>query len=397
MDLRIAINGAGIAGTALAFWLRRAGHEVLLVEQAPRPRTGGYIIDFWGIGYDIADRMGLIPAIRARGYRVQEVRLVDRAGRACGGFPVDAFVRVTHGRFTSVRRSDVAGVLFEALDPGVEKIFGDSIAAIEPAGERVRIAFDHAPPREVDLVVGADGLHSRVRTLAFDAEARFEVPLGYHVAAFEAEGYRPRDELVYVSHGIPGRQVSRFSMRGDRTLFLFVLRDEYLPATPLASDAERKAALAHAFQGAGWECPRILDEMRRADDLYFDRVSQIRMPRWSAGRVALAGDAAACVSFLAGEGTGLAIAEAYVLAGELLEGAHDVPGALARYEERLMPFLRRKQAGAAKLASSFAPATAAGLAFRNLASRLMRIPSVAEWLLGRDLRDEVDLPGYSFP
>jgi 2-polyprenyl-6-methoxyphenol hydroxylase-like FAD-dependent oxidoreductase len=186
-------------------------------------------------------------------------------------------------------------------------------------------------------------------------------------------------------------------MREDRTLFLFVLRDEHLAGASLGSDAERKAALARAFAPAGWECPRILEAMQGADSLYFDRVSQIRMERWSKGRVALVGDAGACVSLLAGEGTGLAIAEAYVLAGELAATPDDLAGALARYEQRLMPFLRRKQLGAAKFAGTFAPATSFGIGFRDFATRLMRFDFVADWLVGRDLRDDITLPEYRIP
>lgn len=391
--MRVIINGVGVAGPTLAYWLRRTGHEVLLVEEAPALRRGGYIIDFWGIGYDIAERMGLLPRLRAAGYQVREVRLVDRAGRTSGGFPVDVFERLTHDRFTSLRRSDLAAALYEALDGQVETLFGDSIATLEDVRDRVRVGFTHAAPREADLVIGADGLHSRVRHLAFGPEAAFEVRLGYHVAAFEVEGYRPRDELVYVSHGVPGRQVSRFAMRGDRTLFLFVFRDEYLPAGSVASLPERRAALARVFAGAGWQCPRILALMAEADDLYFDRVSQIRMNRWTAGRTALVGDAAACVSLMAGEGTGLAMAEAYVLAGELGDGG-DHRAALARYEARLQPFLARKQASAARFASSFAPKSALGLGFRNVVTRLLRIPRVAEYFIGRDLRDDITIPDF---
>ncbi len=146
------------------------------------------------------------------------------------------------------------------------------------------------------------------------------------MAAFEAQGDRPRDELVYVSHAEPGRQVSRFSMRD-----------------------------------MGWECPSILAAGYDASQVYFDRVSQIRMDRWTNGRTALVGDAAACVSLLAGEGTGLAMAEAYVLAGELSDAGNDHARGLSQYEARMMPLLRRKQAAAAKFASSFAPKTSTGI------------------------------------
>src|SRR6516162_1962870 len=152
--MRVIINGAGIAGPTLAYWLQKAGHEVVLVEAAPRLRSGGYVIDFWGLGYDIAEKMGLLPRIRELGYQVQEVRFVDRHGRKCGGIPVKAVSRLTHGRVTTLRRSDLAAILYGALQGTVETIFGDSVARIEDVRGCTRVGFDHAPPREADLVVG---------------------------------------------------------------------------------------------------------------------------------------------------------------------------------------------------------------------------------------------------
>lgn len=394
--MRIAINGAGIAGPTLAYWLRESGHEVLLIEESSRLRSGGYAIDFWGVGYDIAEKMGLLPRIRELGYQVREVRYVNRHGRKSGGFSVDVFRRMTNGRFTELRRSDLAATIYCALDGKVETIFGDSVARIEDGGNRVRIDFDHAAPREVNLVIGADGLHSRVRRLVFGPEAGFEVSLGYHVAAFEIEGYRPRDELVAVSHAVPGRQILRLSLRDDMTLFLFVFRDEYLTAESPSSEQECKSVLTNVFADVGWECPQILAAMENVRGVYFDHVSQIRLDRWTKGRTALIGDAAACVSLVAGEGTGLAMAEAYVLAGELHGCGNDHVAAFARYQERMMPFLKRKQESAAKFASSFAPKSAFGITFRNYVSRLLRIPFIADFFIGRAVRDDIKLPDYRF-
>ncbi len=394
--MRVIINGAGIAGPTRAYWLREGGHEVLLVEAAPQLRGGGYVIDFWGVGYDIAEKMGLLPRIRELGYQVREMRIVDRHGRKCGGLSTDVVGRKLNGRFTTLRRSDLAATIFRALDGTVETIFGDSVASIEEVGGCARVSFDHAPPREADLVVGADGLHSRVRRLAFGPEAGVEVSLGYHVAAFEVEGYRPRDELVFLSHGVPGRQISRWSLRDDKTLFLFVFRDEYLTTECPSTEQDCKAVLTSVFADVGWECPRILAAMASAGSIYFDRVSQIRMDRWTKGRVALVGDAAACVSLMAGEGTGLAMAEAYVLAGELRNCGGDHGAAFACYQERMMPFLKRKQALAAKFASSFAPKTALGITVRNLVTRLLRLPFLANFLFGLALRDDVKIPDYGF-
>jgi 2-polyprenyl-6-methoxyphenol hydroxylase-like FAD-dependent oxidoreductase len=394
--MKIVINGTGIAGPTLAYWLSKSGHEVVLVETAPELRRGGYAIDFWGVGYDIAEKMGILPRLRELGYQVKEVRFVDRHGRKRGGFPVDVFGRLTNGRYTTLRRADLAATIYDALGGAVETIFGDSVAGVEETGPCVRVRFDHAPPREADLVVGADGLHSRVRRLVFGSDAGIEVPLGYHIAVFAVGGYRPRDELVYVSHGVPGRQVSRWSMRDDKTVFLFVFRDEYLPADYPSTEQERKSVLTRVFADVGWECPRILEAMANVSGIYFDRVSQIRMDCWTKGRAALVGDAAACVSLMAGEGAGLAMAEAYVLAGEIRNCGGDHAAAFARYQERMMPWLKRKQRSAAKFASAFAPKTALGITVRNLALRLLRLPFVVDFLFGRELRDEIKLPDYGF-
>ena len=143
--MRIIINGAGIAGPTLAYWLREGGHEVLLVEAAPRLRDGGYIIDFWGVGYDIAEKMGLIPRIKDLGYQVREVRFVDRHGRTRGGFSTDVIRRLLDDRFTSLRRSDLAATIYGALGGKVETIFGDSVAGIEEVGGTVRVRFDRSP------------------------------------------------------------------------------------------------------------------------------------------------------------------------------------------------------------------------------------------------------------
>ena len=134
--------------------------------------------------------------------------------------------------------------------------------------------------------------------------------------------------------------------------------------------------------------------MASVGSIYFDRVSQVRMDRWTKGRTALVGDAAACVSLMAGEGAGLAMAEAYVLAGEIRNCGGDHAAAFARYQRRMMPWLTRKQRAAARFASSFAPRTAFGITFRNLVLRLLRLPFVVDFLFGRELRDEVKIPDY---
>jgi 2-polyprenyl-6-methoxyphenol hydroxylase-like FAD-dependent oxidoreductase len=194
-------------------------------------------------------------------------------------------------------------------------------------------------------------VHSQVRALAFGAQAQFEVPLGCHVAAFRLPGYPQRQELAYVSHTVPKRQAARVALRDGETLMFLVCRSELIDG--VAQREPPKAALRRAFGDMRWEVPATLDGMDEVKDIYLDRVSQIHVPRWSSGRIALIGDAAACASLLAGEGTGLAMTEAYVLAGEIDRAQADLGRALSAYEARLRRFIAAKQKAALLLGRSF--------------------------------------------
>jgi len=338
--MKIAINGAGVAGPALAYWLHRNGHEPTLIERAPTLRAGGYVIDFWGLGYTVAERMGLLPEVLKAGYMFHELRFVDDRGHRKGGFSVDVFQKTTQGRLTSIPRGDLASIIYKSVEGKVETLFGNSIRAIDEHEDGVDVTLDDGAKREFDFVVGADGLHSRVRKLVFGPEEEFERDLGYRVATFRVDGYRPRDEGLYVIHGGPGRQCARLALRNDRTAFLLVFRADLIQGPEPTSAAETRILLREIFGGMGWECPQILDALWDVSDIYFDHVSQIRMPAWSKGRTILIGDAAAAVSLLAGEGTSLALAEAYVLAGELERTAGNHLQAFPAYERSLLVFRR---------------------------------------------------------
>jgi 2-polyprenyl-6-methoxyphenol hydroxylase-like FAD-dependent oxidoreductase len=394
--MRVLISGAGIAGPTLAYWLAHYGLEATVVEKAPELRTGGYIIDFWGAGLEIADRMGLLQEIRSKGYVVREVRVVDRNGRSVAGFHADSLEQVTKGRYVSLARGDLAASIFGKIEGRVEAIFGDSVNRIEQREKGVYVTFERGTTRDFDLVVGADGLHSRIRELVFGAEGRFEKYLGYKVAAFETEGYRPREELAYVMYTEVGQQVARFALRGNRTMFLFTFADENM-ASPGDVEAQ-KSLLRKRFENSGWECPQILDALDASADLYFDRVSQMQIgdqrTSWARDRVALVGDAASCVSLLAGQGAALAMIAAYILAGEIYRANGDYAAAFARYQSLFGPFVLNKQKAALRLASTFAPRSKFALFLRNQIFNLLAIRWVTDLVIGRDLADSITLPEY---
>lgn len=260
-------------------------------------------------------------------------------------------------------------MIYRRIEGSVETIFNDSIASVDQRMSGVRVTFDSGTSRDFDVVIGGDGLHSRVRETSFGPESQFERYLGYKVAAFEVSGYHPRDELVYLMHTEVGQQVGRFALLGDRTIFFFIFADPFQP-TP-DDIGTQKLLLRQRFGDSGWECPQILNPLDSVKDLYFDRVSQIRMSSkkrpdsWTRGRVTLVADAAWCVSLLAGRGSAIAMAGAYVLAGELHQAAGDYATAFARYQNRLEEFVLRKQRAALNFAGTFAPKSKLSMLVRN--------------------------------
>ena len=388
----ILISGAGIAGPTLAYWLLREGFTPTLIERAPSPRVGGYMIDFWGVGYDVAERMGLLPVLEQDGYRVERLRMVDANGRSIAGLDVRAFQSATNNRFVSLLRSDLARRILELIDGRVETIFGDTITELREDAAGVTVAFERSSSRRFDLVIGADGLHSATRALTFGGSGRHEIGLGYYAAAFTTDSYPEREEGAYISFSVPGRQIARYALRDGRSAFFFVFAHEAVLPTGHANEAAQRTILRQQFSGLGWECDDILARMDTASDLYFDVMAQVRLPTWSCGRVTLLGDAACCPSLLAGQGAALAMAGAYVLANALTVSHGDYQRAYDMYQREFKPFMDAKQRAAARNRWWFAPRTAAGLRLRDSAMRILALPYVGNFLIGRSLGDHFILP-----
>lgn len=323
---------------------------------------------------------------------MDRMRTVSGAGRTTSSTDVGKLREAMGGRFVGLRRGDLSRRLFEACD-GIEVRFGTSVAAMEEQGSKAAVRLTDGSTESFDLVIGADGLHSRVRALAFGPASAFERHAGYYVAAYSLAGYRPREERAFVSHTVPGLQLSRAALRSDRTLFLFVFSDRFIPKRP-AGEAAEKNLLRTVYGGMAWEAGAVLERLGEAEDFYFDRVSQIVTPRWTKGRAAPLGDAAACVSLLAGEGAGLAMAGAYVLAGELRRAGGDHAAAFSAYEARLRPHAAAKQRSARRFARFPIPNGRAALLARDTLANLVPAGLVARLLLRNMLQPIPGLPAY---
>lgn len=362
----VLISGAGIAGPALAHWLHHHGIEATVVERAPAPRSGGYAIDVRGAALDVAERMGVLDAIVGHRTEMAAARFVDARGRRRAGFA--ASQTAGEGRSHELLRGDLVRILHEPTTAYTEYLYDDSVTEVTQGPDRVRVGFEHAEPREFDLVVGADGLHSHTRRLAFGPESPYRRFLNGHVSIFTIPNHLELDREVRL-YNSPGRLVAMYHTpraRGAKALLLY--RSEEEAGTDRLPAREQMRHLRETFAGAGWATDRILAEMEHARDFYFDSVTQIRMDSWSRGRVTLLGDAGYCPSPMSGQGTSLALVGAYVLARELAGHEHHA-AALSAYEGRMRPFVDANQAIADTGMDFLAPRTRMGITARDLAVR----------------------------
>lgn len=336
------ISGASIAGPALAFWLAETGWDVTVVERAAGLRRGGYPIDIRGTAIDIVRRMGLHEVIAAERYRHPPLTLLSPRGRRLASLQIENLLNDVASGDVELSRGVLSEILYRAGRDRVHYLFGDSITELAQTDSGVEVGFENNPSQLFDVVIGADGIHSNVRALTFGEESRFIRHLGPYAAIWDlpTEMFPAGTGFMY-SHA--GRSAVVERPAGERTARAFLAFMHPRPGTIDRYDTDEiLATLRTTFAGDRWRTHDIIDTLPGADDLYFDTVSQIRMKTWSAGRVGLVGDAAYAPAFLSGQGTSIAIAGAYVLAGELAR--HDRPeSAFAAYEHRLRAYVEKNQ------------------------------------------------------
>ena len=390
MTKTVLISGASVAGPALAFWLERYGFAPTVVERAPAPRPGGYAVDFRGASLTVLERMGILDEVRARATDMGGMAYVKESGKVVATMSSE----VLSGEL-EILRGDLVEILYDLTRSKVEYLFDDSIASLEQDATGVQVVFESGSSRRFDLVVGADGLHSNTRNLAFGPETDFLYHLGYYASVFTVENHLGLDHSAQFLN-VPGKTAGTYSSRHNQEAKALL----YFASEPLSYDrrdaAAQKQIVADTYAGIGWEVPRLLAGMETTPDFYFDSISQIKLDSYSRGRVALVGDAGYCASPLSGMGTSLGIVGAYVLAGELQAAEGDHVRAFTQYDDRMRGFVAACQKQGADGGRWFIPVSKAFLAFRNLTFRLM------PYLPWRKLIDEmplkvgnaIDLPDY---
>jgi 2-polyprenyl-6-methoxyphenol hydroxylase-like FAD-dependent oxidoreductase len=366
--MKVLISGAGPAGLTAAYWLKRYGFNPTIVERAPSLLVGGYKIDVRGAALQVIKQMGIHDAIVAARTDMQGAQLVDKEGNVLERMSGDDFGHRVSGDLEIVRGT-LCQILRDHLGK-VELLFGDTIQGITQSSNSTQVQFKKNGVREFDCVIGADGLHSNVRRIAFGEESRFLRDLGLYLCVYSVPNYLKLDRME-IQYSEIGRIAAIWSSRGDanaKACFGFAAPSLQIG---LHDRLQQQQALKTVYEGIGWEIPRLLEMMPTASDWYFDMAAQIDMPRWSQGRVVLVGDAAYCASPMSGQGTSIALIGAYVLAGELAAASGDHLRAFEEYEIVMRPFVEANQA----------------LGFRS--SKIMRsgeTKSVRGWLLKQLMR-----------
>ncbi|MFG3002525.1 FAD-dependent monooxygenase [Streptomyces calvus] len=360
----VLVSGASIAGSAVAFWLHRYGFEVTVVEKSTGLRGGGYPIDVRGTAVEVARRMGILPRLRDAHIESRRMTFLNADGSEAAVLRPQAVTGGIEGHDVEVPRGDLTGLLYGAVRDEVEFVFDDSIDVLRDHAHGVDVTFRSGVRRSFDLVLGADGLHSRTRELVFGPERRFHHYLGYCFALFTMPNTAGLSHEVLLWN-TPGRAAALYAVGDSDELHALLTFTHPEPPYEVLRDAGAQHDLVAAtFAGDGWDIPAMVAALRDADDPFFDTVSQIRMPCWSSGRVALVGDAAHAPSFLTGQGTSLALVGAYLLAGSL--AAHrDHTGAFAAYERDLRGFVELNQAQVGEGGAALFPTTAEALEQRN--------------------------------
>jgi 2-polyprenyl-6-methoxyphenol hydroxylase-like FAD-dependent oxidoreductase len=363
----VLISGAGIAGPALAFWLEKRGFAPTVVERAQDVRVAGHAVDFRGVSREVLRRMDLLPAIEAEATHQGDMHYVDARDRTRAVMPAN----FASGEI-EIMRGDLARILYEATKERVEYRFGDAIAELAEDADGVGVTFASGETRRFDLVVGADGQHSGVRRLAFGPETAFLHHLGLYLAVARIPNLLDLDYSGKMFNA-PGTILSVYPARANseaRALFFF--HADALDYDYRDTEAQKRI-VAERYAGQGWDVPRIVPEMLASQEFYFDSVSQVRMEKWSKGRVALLGDAAFCATPLSGMGSGMAVTGAYVLAEELARAGGDHAAGFARYEARMRPFVNKSQKLAQMATHGYVPTSPLGIRFMHLMNRLVAL------------------------
>jgi 2-polyprenyl-6-methoxyphenol hydroxylase-like FAD-dependent oxidoreductase len=349
-DVKILVSGAGIAGPALAYWLKRFGFSPVLIEKSDAIRKGGQALDIRGVATDLCRDMGIYDQICDMRTRIATGRFVDENGKVLHEEHGEAF-GFRQDDEVEILRGDLVDILMNAI-PDVPCYYNQSILSIQQNDDSVVVTFKNGKVESYDLLIAADGIHSATRRMVFNKEEYQLINLGSYLSTFTIPNYLSLNHMELECEANHKLITINSDNDPDIARAGFMFRSEYV-FNDIRDEKEQKQFLSDTFADFGWEVENILNFMPETNDFYFDAITQVKMNCWTKGRIALIGDAAYCASPLSGQGNNLALVGAYILAGELKAADGNYIQAFQRYNELLAPFVKVNQDFGAWVSQSF--------------------------------------------
>jgi len=366
---KVLISGAGIGGLTLAYFLHKNGYQPVIIEKADSLRDGGYMIDFFSSGISVAEKIDIIPQLKEKNHGTNIIIQQNERGIKQFVLNMSGFRAAVNGKLFNFLRTDLADVLYETIKDHVEIRFSTSIETITQNKKEVTVTFNNNMQETFDILVGADGLRSNVRSKIYPPEKVEELFLGYYVCALEHNVTMNVNKGEVISMLCPKRQVMSYDTGNGVSNSLFAFQSEKQKHLTSAEEVE---VLKKEFTDFVSPVPEIIDEAAKKERLFFDQVTQIRIhDKWYKNRVVLIGDAAFCITLLSGQGSSMAMTAAYVLSEQLKKYGDNVAQAFEGYERELRPMIETMQKKAVKNAATFVPSTKFNLWIRNLFAPLV--------------------------
>lgn len=391
--MKILVSGAGIAGLTSAFWLTHYGFEVTVIERAPEIRDEGYLVDFYSEGIQIAKAMGILKKLYDLSTGLKTVDIIEADGQYIGGFSIaniQQAMQDSNSGYIPLMRGDLERSIYEALPNHIDFRFDTTIKHIENLETSAKVTFADDKTEIFDLIIGAEGIHSSTRALVFGDEQKFKVPMHAHVAIIRLPNAgKSFNGAVKTNMSVGNFLAAAPTKNGDLIGIFAYNSTDPVPRT----HADSLAMLRKIYSKPNPFTADIINQITDDTYIYIDEVSQIRMPKWCQDRVALIGDAASCLTLLSGQGSLMAMTEAYILARELSLANGDHKIAFKAYQDILMPVIAKKAIASAKV-SILIPKNWFSYQMFKLVFKFIKFPFIQKKVFGAYMKPTIFDQGY---
>ncbi|MFT2097970.1 FAD-dependent oxidoreductase [Marinomonas sp. 2405UD66-6] len=382
----VVIIGAGVAGLSSAWWLSESGWNVVVIEKATDLRAGGYMLGLSGPGYSAVEKMGLLEVLQKHQYRyhVENNEYFNSKGKKI--FSLNIKKIWGDIKILMLSRTDLVNELYTKTNQqkNIDIRFNCCVTHLENNSENIEVYLSDETVISANLVIGADGVNSQTRKEIFPLEEKNSREyLNYKVAAFTTKEVSGEIKN-FKSFAEPNRVVELYPVGKDQSAGLYLWKDNHHSAIDTPQNTREE--LSNQFSNSHPLIKKKIVSLEESTPLFFDNLVMINLPKWSKGRVVLIGDSAHCLTLLSGQGAGIAMVSAYLLAQSIER--YGIDQGLTDHEEKLRPVIHRLQERSRKLATWFIPTSKWSFNLRNMIVRYMPNALIG-WFFLRAIRSDI--------